>query len=199
MRGGGGPLGLASGFRFPNLDSQLPEQIVFVDVSGQILSSFRITEGLGGFRVKDAFRALRCLASLARGTSGLGFEFLGCTVRSREFLGDFGGHYSILFHPDNHQFPKSGNFPTSQLSLALAHASIRLAVVELPRPDLPNVDPEHLPTFATKREMAVELLQWASKWLGSRGEPLWLVDDGADAKAPLVKPVMKMGVTVVGR
>ena len=47
--------------------------------------------------------------------------------------------------------------------------------------------------------MAVELLRWASKWLGSLGKPLWVVVDGAYAKAPFLKPVMKMGMTVVSR
>ena len=53
-RGGGGPVGLASGFRFPNrFYPQLLKQIVFIDVGCQILSLFRIAEGLCSFRVKD--------------------------------------------------------------------------------------------------------------------------------------------------
>ena len=74
-----------------------------------------------------------------------------------------------------------------------------LARLYVRKKDLPKIDPKHRPTFATKLEMAVELLQWASKWLGSLGKPLWVVVDGAYAKAPFLKPVMKMGMTVVSR
>jgi hypothetical protein len=74
-----------------------------------------------------------------------------------------------------------------------------LARLYVRKKDLPKIDPKHRSTFATKLEMAVELLQWASKWLGSLGKPLWVVVDGAYAKAPFLKPVMKMGMTVVSR
>jgi hypothetical protein len=74
-----------------------------------------------------------------------------------------------------------------------------LARLYVRKKDLPKIDPKHRPRFATKLEMAVEMLEWASKWLGPLGKPLWVVVDGAYAKAPFLKPVMKMGLTVVSR
>jgi hypothetical protein len=65
--------------------------------------------------------------------------------------------------------------------------------------DLPGIDPKHRPEFRTKLEMGVELLKWAQFWLGLLGKPLWVVADGAYAKAPLLKPAMALGMTVVSR
>jgi DDE superfamily endonuclease len=65
--------------------------------------------------------------------------------------------------------------------------------------NLPGIDPKHRPEFRTKLEMGVELLEWAKFWLGFLGKPLWVVADGAYAKAPLLKPAMAMGMTVVSR
>jgi DDE superfamily endonuclease len=65
--------------------------------------------------------------------------------------------------------------------------------------DLPGIDPKHRPEFRTKLEMGVELLKWAPFWLGLLGKPLWVVADGAYAKAPFLKPAMALGMTVVSR
>jgi hypothetical protein len=65
--------------------------------------------------------------------------------------------------------------------------------------DLPGLDPKHRPEFRTKLEMGVELLRWAKFWLGFLGKPLWVVADGAYAKAPFLKPAMALGMTVVSR
>ena len=65
--------------------------------------------------------------------------------------------------------------------------------------DLPRIDPKHRPEFRTKLEMAVELLRWARFWLRFLGKPLWVVVDGAYAKAPFLKPAMSLGMTVVSR
>jgi hypothetical protein len=65
--------------------------------------------------------------------------------------------------------------------------------------DLPGIDPKHRPEFRTKLEMGVELLKWAKFWLGFLGKPLWVVADGAYAKAPFLKPAMALGMTVVSR
>jgi hypothetical protein len=65
--------------------------------------------------------------------------------------------------------------------------------------DLLSVYPNHRPTFRTKLELAVELLEWASLWLGLWGKPLWAAIDGAYAKANFLKSAMKPGVTVVSR
>jgi hypothetical protein len=48
-------------------------------------------------------------------------------------------------------------------------------------------------------ELAVELVQWAKGWLDFLGEPLWVVADGAYAKAALLKPLIASGIVVVSR
>src|SRR5512135_1533446 len=65
--------------------------------------------------------------------------------------------------------------------------------------DLPGIAPKHRPPFRTKLELAVELLGWAATWLGLLGKSLWVVADGAYAKAPFLKPAMGLGMTVVSR
>ena len=42
-------------------------------------------------------------------------------------------------------------------------------------------------------------MSWAVTWLGFLGKPLWVVADGAYAKAPFLKPMRSLGVTVVTR
>src|SRR5512135_3275811 len=74
-----------------------------------------------------------------------------------------------------------------------------LARLYVRKKDLPGIDPKHRPEFRTKLELAVELLKWASAWLGLLGKPLWAVVDGAYAKAPFLKPAKSLGVTVVSR
>jgi DDE superfamily endonuclease len=65
--------------------------------------------------------------------------------------------------------------------------------------DLPGIDPKHRPEFRTKLQLAVELLRWARTWLKSTGKPIWVVADGAYAKAPFLKPAIGLGMTVVSR
>ena len=65
--------------------------------------------------------------------------------------------------------------------------------------DLADIPPGHRPPFRTKLEMAVELMRWAVSWLGFLGKPVWVVADGAYAKAPFLKPMRSLGVTVVSR
>jgi hypothetical protein len=65
--------------------------------------------------------------------------------------------------------------------------------------DLGGIPADHRPAFRTKLELAVELLRWAATWLGMLGKPLWVVADGAYAKAPFLKPMRSLGVTVVSR
>jgi DDE superfamily endonuclease len=65
--------------------------------------------------------------------------------------------------------------------------------------DLVGIDPKHRPEFRTKLVLAVELLQWAKIWLGLLGKPLWVVADGAYAKAAFLKPAAGLGMTVVSR
>jgi hypothetical protein len=74
-----------------------------------------------------------------------------------------------------------------------------LARLYVRKKDLPGIDPKHRPAFRTKLELAVELLRWAKLWLGLLGKPLWVVADGAYAKAAFLKPAMSLGMTVVSR
>ena len=91
------------------------------------------------------------------------------------------------------------------LALLVAHPA--WGVVALPllarlyvrKVDLPGIDPEHRPEFRTKLELAVELLRWAEPWLGGLGLPIWVVADGAYAKADFLKPAKALGMTVVSR
>jgi hypothetical protein len=74
-----------------------------------------------------------------------------------------------------------------------------LARLYVRRKDLDGITPGHRPPFRTKLELAVELMRWAATWLGMLGKPLWVVADGAYAKAPFLKPMRSLGVTVVSR
>jgi hypothetical protein len=74
-----------------------------------------------------------------------------------------------------------------------------LARLYVRRKDLPRVPPDHRPAFRTKLELAVELVRWAVIWLGFLGKSLWVVADGAYAKAAFLKPLHALGVTVVSR
>jgi hypothetical protein len=74
-----------------------------------------------------------------------------------------------------------------------------LARLYVRRLTLPRIAPDHRPAFRTKLELAVELVQWAVLWLKSQGQALWIVADGAYAKAPFLKPLAELGVTVVSR
>jgi DDE superfamily endonuclease len=65
--------------------------------------------------------------------------------------------------------------------------------------DLPGIDPQHRPPFRTKLELAADLMRWAVGWLGHWGQALWVVADGAYAKAAFLRPVRSLGVTVVSR
>jgi hypothetical protein len=65
--------------------------------------------------------------------------------------------------------------------------------------DLASIDPPHRPAFRTKLELVVELLRWAKLWLGLLGKPLWVVVDGAYAKAAFLKTAQAFGMTVFSR
>jgi hypothetical protein len=74
-----------------------------------------------------------------------------------------------------------------------------LARLYVRRKDLPRINPKHRPAFRTKLELAVDLMRWAVRWLGFLGKPVWVVADGAYAKAPFLKPMRALAVTVVSR
>jgi hypothetical protein len=74
-----------------------------------------------------------------------------------------------------------------------------LARLYVRKKDLGGIAPWHRPPFQTKLELAAELVGWAVTWLGRWGRPLWVVADGAYAKAAFLKAVGGLGVTVVSR
>jgi hypothetical protein len=74
-----------------------------------------------------------------------------------------------------------------------------LARLYVRKKDLGAIDKKHRPTFATKLELAVELVRWAKGWLDFVAQPLWVVADGAYAKGALLKPLIALGVVVVSR
>lgn len=54
-------------------------------------------------------------------------------------------------------------------------------------------------TFQTKLQQGADLVERAAKILHSHGKSVWCVSDGAYAKRPFVRPLLKAGVTLVGR
>lgn len=74
-----------------------------------------------------------------------------------------------------------------------------LARLYVRKTDLGTIDRRHRPGFATKLELAVALMRWARCGLGMLGTPLWVVADGAYAKAAFLKAMRALGVTVVSR
>ena len=53
--------------------------------------------------------------------------------------------------------------------------------------------------FQTKLQQGVDLVAWAAKIALAAGKRLWVVADGAYAKRPFLKPLLKLGVVVVSR
>ncbi len=74
-----------------------------------------------------------------------------------------------------------------------------LARLYVRKKDLPGIAPKHRPEFRTKLQLAVELLRWAKPWLVWLRLPIWVVADGAYAKAAFLKPAAALGMTVVSR
>jgi hypothetical protein len=65
--------------------------------------------------------------------------------------------------------------------------------------NLVGIAPNHRPAFRTKLELALDLMRWAVRWFGFLGKPVWVVADGAYAKAPFLGPMRTLAVTVVSR
>ena len=91
------------------------------------------------------------------------------------------------------------------LGLLAAHPAWGVIAFPLParlyirEKSLAGIDPGHRPVSRTKLEPAVGLLRWAVLRLKHLGKPLWVVTDGAYAKAPFLKPMRALAVTVVRR
>lgn len=74
-----------------------------------------------------------------------------------------------------------------------------LARLYVRRKNLAGIAKPHRPAFATKLELACELVRWAKSWLSFLKKPVWVVADGAYAKAAFLKPLIGLGVVVVSR
>lgn len=74
-----------------------------------------------------------------------------------------------------------------------------LARLYVRQSDLGSIARRHRPEFRTKLELAVELVRWATNWLTRVGQTVWVVADGAYAKAPFLTAMTALGVTVVSR
>jgi hypothetical protein len=91
------------------------------------------------------------------------------------------------------------------LGLVVAHplggvvALPLLARLYIRQKHLGAIPTKQRPAFSTKLVMAVELVRWAHGWLDGWGKAVWVVADGAYAKAPVLKPLLALGVTVVSR
>lgn len=67
------------------------------------------------------------------------------------------------------------------------------------RQDVPKIPKRCRWTFQTKLEQAADLVIRAAKLLHYHGKSVWCVADGAYARRPFVLPLLKQGVTLVGR
>lgn len=91
------------------------------------------------------------------------------------------------------------------LGLLMAHplggvvALPLLARLYIRQKDLGAIPAKNRPAFATKLTMAVDLVRWAHGWLSLWKKAVWVVADGAYAKAPLLKALRALAVIVVSR
>lgn len=74
-----------------------------------------------------------------------------------------------------------------------------LADLYIRQVDIPKIDVDRRPTFATKLELAAEQIRWLAQQVRSSGLPVWLAIDGFYAKRPVLKPARQEQVTIVGR
>ena len=65
--------------------------------------------------------------------------------------------------------------------------------------DVPKIPKRFHWVFQTKLEQAADLVLRAAKLLQHHGKQVWCVADGAYAKRPFVQPLLKQGITLVGR
>src|SRR5438132_601763 len=65
--------------------------------------------------------------------------------------------------------------------------------------DVPKLAQEYPWAFRTKLQLAVALVRWLTVYLAGTAKQVWLAADGAYAKAPFLKPVLRLGVVVVSR
>ena len=73
------------------------------------------------------------------------------------------------------------------------------ALLYVRKKDVPQLVQAHPWEFATKLELAADLVRWLTSWLSQTGKALWLVADGAYAKRPFLRPIRALGWVVFSR
>jgi hypothetical protein len=127
------------------------------------------------------------LKPLLRGTGRVAFALDGKpTPRSGPRVEGAGIHH--------HPTPRTAGSPFVSGHVGGAIALPLLARLYLRRKDLARFDREHRPAFATQSEIAVDRMKWVRSWLFMLGKPLWVVADGAYAKATFLKPRIGRGI-----
>ena len=74
-----------------------------------------------------------------------------------------------------------------------------LAELYIRQVDIPKIDADRRPTFATKLQMAAKQITWTAQQLRGSELPIWFVVDGAYIKRPVLKAARQEQVIVVGR
>jgi hypothetical protein len=74
-----------------------------------------------------------------------------------------------------------------------------LAEMYIRRVEIPRIDADRRPTFASKLEMAAGQIAWAAQQLRGSELPIWFAVDGFYIKRPVLKAARREKVTVVGR
>lgn len=74
-----------------------------------------------------------------------------------------------------------------------------LAAVSIREKDIAAIPKSLRWQFRTKLQQGADLVAWAAGIAFSAGKQLWVVADGAYAKRPFLKPLLKLGVTVISR
>jgi hypothetical protein len=114
-----------------------------------------------------------------------------------------GLHHNPTSGPDDHKFIYGHVWVT--LAWVVRHA--RWGAIALPlwamlyvkQKDIASLS-EHSPwPFATKLELAVQMISRLVPVFQAAGRPVWIVADGAYAYRPLLKQILPLGVTFVSR
>jgi hypothetical protein len=91
------------------------------------------------------------------------------------------------------------------ISLALRHplwGALALplrAMLYVRQKTMPSIPKRRNWKFRTKLELAARLVEWLARLVKAAGKTLWVVVDGGYTKMPFLKPVLAVGVVVVGR
>jgi hypothetical protein len=74
-----------------------------------------------------------------------------------------------------------------------------LAMLYVRQKNLKSIPPDYKVKFQTKLEQAVDLVVWLVQTLALLEKTVWIVVDGGYVKRPFLRPLLALGVIVVGR